>query len=1547
MGPKKQRTLTFTPPEIEKNNNSSNISTSSSSNSQTNTVEDDPQDPAIRDTSKYITLNINDQYVTSGGRSKPKFITLKAGWEIVKIAGKKYYRNISENRLIDPTIGYERTIYQGQIQDGIPHGKGIWHYPNNTFYIGQFLNGKRSNEGKIIRKTNGVEEIEFEGTWKNDRPWDGKGQFIHKDSSIFVGTFVNGNRKQGTYYTANAIEHGVWGNNYLKEGFEIKWIKPPTNYSNYTFSINHNIKLPEWLAPELKEQLLNSQHHCIREGSWRSKRVPLKDSHKTSEWLFTGNAANIRLFDRFHPEQQYFTGEIKDNLMIQGRLNFTSEGSCYEGEFQNNQPHGYGVFTHSSNTVWEGYFENGLQLTRGKVTFKDGEIQEGTFQNNHLNGQGKIITPDGEIQEGIFENYLLMQGKIITPDGKILEGIFENDLLKQGRITHPNGDILEGTFENDRLNGQGKIITPDGNILEGIFENNRLNGQGKITHPNGDILKGTFENNCLNGQGKVTLSNGDILEGTFENNRLNGQGKVTNPNGIIAEGYFKNNQLRQGKITFPNGSVYEGTFENNRLNGQGKVTQSNGSIQEGTFENNQLMQGKFTHPNGDILEGIFVNNRLNGQGKVTHPNGIIAEGYFKNSQLRQGKITFPSGNVYEGTFENNLLNGQGKVTLSNGSIQEGTFENNQLMQGKFTQPNGIIAEGYFKNSQLMQGKITFSSGYVYEGTFENNELRQGKITYPGGNVYEGTFENNELRQGKITYPSGIVSEGTFENNELRQGKITYPSGIVSEGTFENNKLRQGKITYPSGNVYEGTLKNQRFHGEGTYTTPQGHVWTGYFEDNQPISGSGQYKNKDGTIFDGTFTDAFKNGTGSIIYENHTLEGTFKDGKLEGLCEVSYKNGDRFKANFINGVMHGTGTLTNKDGLINRYDDTNNLYECQTQIYIDEHGTIRAGQLDNLQLVGQGTKRYSSGAIEEGIFINDLLNGKGHKKYADGLTRNGTFVNGRLHGEGIVIDPKKGTVEGTFINDELNGKGKQTYNDGTIKEGIFKNGRLHGLGKEQNPQNRTKEGNFCYGFLHGEGSLTKETDEKTTRLKGNFNFDKLSGFVEKIVRSKIDNSEKITFRYYWHGRKTNFIMDSLNRSTCKIYFVDQTTKKRCEINSISDLNLKNNKFINLENLRQKPKPYPIPEACETHVSKVQFLTTAQKLILGQEGEAQATDGKLTKWTNIATHLNWVFDELLDENNVKKLPNDSTCELIITYLTAIEKLLADESINIELKYDQIIEIASAKTKRVTCRPGFLAKLARIYQKLIGYQEGYIEAVLNAIHSAKDQFLNAYVNHLIDQKLIGSDAHVHGVSALIYLYGDELGMNKNLGTVDDSYDQYTERLNNDLENFRLKNAILSYFTNADKLIENVHFFIHENATETNIPCYLDEFRNAISEFLKQYKEFQKPENKIALADDTHILSNHFKEACAYSKLPIGSLTEEQYERGYNYALHDYIVDTYFEVAPGDDLKSPIGIKKAGIEVILRSMGMIESLPTELMEILKARESGLNQTNFTISSQ
>jgi len=236
-----------------------------------------------------------------------------------------------------------------------------------------------------------------------------------------------------------------------------------------------------------------------------------------------------------------------------------------------------------------------------KIVYSDGTIYDGGFENDVQHGTGKLIYPDGTIYDGGFENGVKDgTGKMIYTNGTTWVGEFEDDMF--------NGNLTIYTTKEERVIFNGTInkeqkLTGDyngyyyGNKFTGKLMNNLRVGTCTYVDNDGNIYEGEFENDVKNGTGKMTYSNGDFYEGEFENDKFNGKGKLTRKQKFTNEEFYI--------------ETYDGEFENGKFNGEGKLTcfgKCKGHVfnenSEGYWSDNELYSKNFKSI--DTLLGVII-----------------------------------------------------------------------------------------------------------------------------------------------------------------------------------------------------------------------------------------------------------------------------------------------------------------------------------------------------------------------------------------------------------------------------------------------------------------------------------------------------------------------------------------------------------------------------------------------------------------------------------------------------------------------------------------------------------------------------------------------------------------------------------------------------------------------------------------------------------------------------------------------------------------------------------------------------------------------------
>jgi hypothetical protein len=84
-----------------------------------------------------------------------------------------------------------------------------------------------------------------------------------------------------------------------------------------------------------------------------------------------------------------------------------STDNKYEGEIENGQPNGNGIWTQCDGATYVGQFVNGLREGTGTFTWSDRgdeleSVYQGEYNNNRRHGKGKRTYGNGTIVEGYW-----------------------------------------------------------------------------------------------------------------------------------------------------------------------------------------------------------------------------------------------------------------------------------------------------------------------------------------------------------------------------------------------------------------------------------------------------------------------------------------------------------------------------------------------------------------------------------------------------------------------------------------------------------------------------------------------------------------------------------------------------------------------------------------------------------------------------------------------------------------------------------------------------------------------------------------------------------------------------------------------------------------------------------------------------------------------------------------------------------------------------------------------------------------------------------------
>ena len=111
---------------------------------------------------------------------------------------------------------YTENKYEGEIENGKPHGDGIWTGCGGATYVGQYVNGLREGDGTFTWSSKGpASGSVYEGEYKNNRR-NGKGKRTYGDGSILEGDWKDNELWNGTKYNKEGNISGKYVNGECK-----------------------------------------------------------------------------------------------------------------------------------------------------------------------------------------------------------------------------------------------------------------------------------------------------------------------------------------------------------------------------------------------------------------------------------------------------------------------------------------------------------------------------------------------------------------------------------------------------------------------------------------------------------------------------------------------------------------------------------------------------------------------------------------------------------------------------------------------------------------------------------------------------------------------------------------------------------------------------------------------------------------------------------------------------------------------------------------------------------------------------------------------------------------------------------------------------------------------------------------------------------------------------------------------------------------------------------------------------------------------------------
>jgi hypothetical protein len=221
------------------------------------------------------------------------------------------------------------------------------------------------------------------------------------------------------------------------------------------------------------------------------------------------------------PEQLKYTLKVKvkgqEQVRADGSRNFSGHGKAQYVDVKDGEA--------QLGDQYVGQFVEGCRQGKGTYTFKkNGDAYEGHYEENKKHDFGMLKYSsqyaEDEEAEGDADAVRPPRGGVYI--GNFFEGFrgcrFDadpNEQTSEGTFHYENGDIYMGQWRAGKKHGTGTYTYKrDDTKLEGEWENGKIqSGQWKF--PNGTMYSGQFRYNKPFGQGVWVFKNGNQVVGNF------------------------------------------------------------------------------------------------------------------------------------------------------------------------------------------------------------------------------------------------------------------------------------------------------------------------------------------------------------------------------------------------------------------------------------------------------------------------------------------------------------------------------------------------------------------------------------------------------------------------------------------------------------------------------------------------------------------------------------------------------------------------------------------------------------------------------------------------------------------------------------------------------------------------------------------------------------------------------------------------------------------------------------------------------------------------
>lgn len=221
-------------------------------------------------------------------------------------------------------------------------------------------------------------------------------------------------------------------------------------------------------------------------------------------------------------------------------------GIIYKGEWNSNlKRNGYGILIHTDGSKFEGFWENDSIHGYGRYIYVNGDIFEGYWVKSKAEGNGSLVKLNGTSYKGEWKEDLQEGlGEEIFEGGKYIGEFSKGMKCGKGKLILSNQTFYEGEFSNNAFNGQGEIKWSVGDIYKGEWLNSKMDGFGIFRWRDGRKYIGEYKEDKKDGFGVYYWSKNKYYSGFWKNGKRDGPAKL-NKKDQTKYYLFKNDKIEK------------------------------------------------------------------------------------------------------------------------------------------------------------------------------------------------------------------------------------------------------------------------------------------------------------------------------------------------------------------------------------------------------------------------------------------------------------------------------------------------------------------------------------------------------------------------------------------------------------------------------------------------------------------------------------------------------------------------------------------------------------------------------------------------------------------------------------------------------------------------------------------------------------------------------------------------------------------------------------------------------------------------------------------